>query len=92
MRYKVIYSSTTLVDLYIQLPDFPQFADACSRNVPTMLPYLRARLSLREQKITFPSDCKILMHKKHGLRDTGDPLQRIPAVVHTTAGPTCPTV
>ena len=27
MRYKVIYSSTTLVDLYIQLPDFPQFAD-----------------------------------------------------------------
>ena len=27
MRYKVIYTSTTLVDPYIQLPDFPRFAD-----------------------------------------------------------------
>ena len=26
ISYKVIYSSTTLVDLYIQLPDFPRFA------------------------------------------------------------------
>ena len=34
MRYKVIYSSTTLVDLYIQLPDFPQFADASVEGSP----------------------------------------------------------
>ena len=41
MRYKVIYTSTTLVDPYIQLPDFPRFADADGTGI------LASRLKLK---------------------------------------------